>query len=181
MTDNHYVITLGDDPHGPGPMVVALEYDAAAGCWYADVDGERLAMKLERVEPEGRVRAEIDGETVELTLDAGEHGFRLGFSGEAPLPVRARRPGEIVLASAEGRRDGPELPPEVACPITGVVLEVRVAPGQAVEAGQGLVLLEAMKMETLVKSPAAGVVSALKVAVGDRVHAGATLVELSPR
>ena len=61
----------------------------------------------------------------------------------------------------------------------GTVLRVLVAPGDAVEARQPLVVLEAMKMETPLVAPYAGTVAAVHVAEGDRVAGGASLVELS--
>jgi biotin carboxyl carrier protein len=58
----------------------------------------------------------------------------------------------------------------------GKVVSVRVAPGDEVEPGQVLVVLEAMKMEHQVTAPEAGVVSEVLVAVGEQVENGALLV-----
>ena len=63
-------------------------------------------------------------------------------------------------------------------PMPGTVLAIRVAPGEAVEAGQVLVILEAMKMENTVTAPAAGTVSNVAVATGAQVQRGDVLVEL---
>jgi biotin carboxyl carrier protein len=60
----------------------------------------------------------------------------------------------------------------------GIVLSVLVAPGDAVQPRQPLVVLEAMKMEHPVPSPFEAVVKAVHVAPGDRVAGGTTLVEL---
>ncbi len=65
----------------------------------------------------------------------------------------------------------------LVAPMPGVVLEVRCAPGDRVEARQTLVVLEAMKMEHHVKAPADGVVSGVRVAVGQQVENGTLLVE----
>ena len=67
----------------------------------------------------------------------------------------------------------------VAAPMPGRVVRVQVAPGDAVQAGQGLAVVEAMKMENEVVSPAAGVVSAVRAAAGDVVESGAVLVVVS--
>lgn len=58
-------------------------------------------------------------------------------------------------------------------PMPGTVLRVEVKPGDVVEAGQPVVVLEAMKMEHLIVAPASGTVAALHVAPGARVEAGA--------
>ena len=61
----------------------------------------------------------------------------------------------------------------------GTVIRVLVAAGDAVEARQPLVVLEAMKMETPLVAPYAATVAAVHVAEGDRVAGGALLVELA--
>lgn len=68
----------------------------------------------------------------------------------------------------------------LVAPMPGKVLEVSVEPGQRVEAGRVLVVLEAMKMEHRVTAPADGTVTAVLVAVGDQVATGAELLAFSP-
>jgi pyruvate carboxylase subunit B len=58
----------------------------------------------------------------------------------------------------------------------GLVVRVEVAVGQQVEAGAGLVVVEAMKMENELRAPRAGVVAAVLVTVGQAVDKGAPLV-----
>ncbi len=60
------------------------------------------------------------------------------------------------------------------------VLVIEVGPGDAVEVGQSVVLLESMKMEIPVPSEVAGTVSAVHVAPGDVVQEGDVLIELVP-
>jgi len=67
----------------------------------------------------------------------------------------------------------------VSAPMPGMVLDVRVAPGDDVVARQPLVVLEAMKMEVPVASPFDGTVAAVHVAAGDAVASGTLLVELA--
>ena len=64
--------------------------------------------------------------------------------------------------------------------LPGVVVSVLDAPGQAVSAGQPLLVVEAMKMEHTIRAPEAGTVKAVRFAVGQRVQEGSTLVELGP-
>ncbi|MFO7609936.1 MAG: biotin/lipoyl-containing protein [Candidatus Krumholzibacteriia bacterium] len=67
----------------------------------------------------------------------------------------------------------------VASPIAGTVLEVRCKPGQNVTAGQGLVVIEAMKMETVIAAPGAGTVKTVLVAAGDSVRENQILVQFA--
>jgi methylmalonyl-CoA carboxyltransferase small subunit len=66
----------------------------------------------------------------------------------------------------------------VVAPLAGSVFKVLVEEGQEITAGQVLVVLEAMKMETEITAPAAGKVSKILIAVGDPVQGGQPLVEL---
>jgi oxaloacetate decarboxylase alpha subunit len=66
----------------------------------------------------------------------------------------------------------------VAAPLAGNIFKLVVQPGQAVQEGQVLIILEAMKMETEIKAPAAGTVQSIAVAVGDSVKVGDPLVAL---
>ena len=66
----------------------------------------------------------------------------------------------------------------VEAPMPGTVLEVLVADGDAVEEGQDLLVVEAMKMEHRLKAGQAGVVQGLTCKAGDRVDAGVALLEV---
>lgn len=63
-------------------------------------------------------------------------------------------------------------------PMPGKLVQVMVKPGDAVEKGQPLVVLEAMKMEHTVKAPRAGKIAAVRYAAGEQVEEGTALVEL---
>jgi pyruvate carboxylase subunit B len=68
----------------------------------------------------------------------------------------------------------------VKAPMPGLVVRVEVTVGQRVEAGAGLVVVEAMKMENELRAPRSGVVETVHVAAGQTVDKGASLVTLSP-
>jgi glutaconyl-CoA decarboxylase len=66
----------------------------------------------------------------------------------------------------------------IESPMPGTILDVRVAPGQAVEADDVLLILEAMKMENEIVAPHAGVVDSVAVAKGASVNAGDVLASV---
>ena len=67
----------------------------------------------------------------------------------------------------------------VTAPLAGTVARVLVEEGQSIEAGDVVVVLEAMKMETEITAPQAGTVSAVLVSAGTAVTAGQVLLEIS--
>ena len=98
-------------------------------------------------------------------------------TGRPPAPVRQRRrrPGR---ARRRGRRAGWLHRPER--PSQGVLVSLEVDEGDAVAVGQAVAVLEAMKMEFVVKASHSGIVRALPVAPGDALFEGAALLYLEP-
>jgi biotin carboxyl carrier protein len=66
----------------------------------------------------------------------------------------------------------------IKAPIPGLVVKVNVDEGDEVQAGQSIVILEAMKMQNELRAPRDGTVATVKVKAGDSVNQGATLVTL---
>ena len=108
------------------------------------------------------------GEGGQWTLALG--GCRLNVS---VLDARGR-----ALKNAGVRSGGRGGTGTLKAPMPGLVLRVLVAVGVAVEAGQGLLVIEAMKMENELKAQGAGTVKQVHVAPGARVEKGAPLLEL---
>lgn len=177
MNGSRYLVTLGD---ASDPKVVDLGFDAARGAWQASVDGTEIQLQLDAVVGEV-VRAWVDGELVELCLKPGAAGGSLGFRGERPTAVRVRTLGEVALTAAQPSPQPAPTDATVVSPITGVVLTVDAEPSRATEAGGGLLVIEAMKMEMVVPSPLSGYIVAVHVKPGDQVRAGADLVTLRAR
>ena len=97
--------------------------------------------------------------------------FRLNLPSPPPAP-----PPDLAADDAPALEPGTSA--TVAAPMPGTVLRVLVGPGDRVEAGQPLIVLEAMKMETPLRAPYPGEVAAVHVSEGDTVEAGAVLLEL---
>ncbi len=97
-------------------------------------------------------------------------GYR--FEAEA-LDERTRAIRDISAATAK-----PAGPAPVVAPMPGLIVRLNVAVGDAVGAGQGIVVMEAMKMENELKATSAGRVRSIAVTVGMAVEKGMTLVEL---
>lgn len=65
---------------------------------------------------------------------------------------------------------------EIAAPMPGAILEVSVKVGQEVQEGDKLIVLEAMKMENIIKSPTTGTITSVSVTEGDNVEKGQSLI-----
>ena len=119
----------------------------------------------------------LQGRTYEIEVERGEamlldeyEALAPAPAAPAPAPVPAAAPAaaSAPAASAEGT--------VIAAPLPGNILAVKVQPGEAVRAGQLLVLIEAMKMENEVLAPADGVVKQIAVQKGAVVATGDTLL-----
>jgi pyruvate carboxylase subunit B len=163
--------------------------------YVVDVNGERVEAGVEpgAVEVGGeRFRAlltEIEGTPVRL-VSIGDQVHRViarrhrergrytlwidGYRYEVEaLDERTR-----AIRDLSGAKAGPSGPAPLVAPMPGLVVRVAVAVGDAVQAGQALVVMEAMKMENELRSSATGTVKAVLAAPGTAVEKGAVLVEL---
>ena len=156
--EEHEVVLDGEGVHLDGEDVVAR---------VDDVDGTPVRMvtvgdEVHRVV----VRRGASRGLYSIWLD----GFR--FEVEA-LDERARAIRELSGASA-----GATGPAPLKAPMPGLIVRVNVQVGDTVQAGQGLVVMEAMKMENELRAQAAGKVRSIVVSPGTAVEKGALLIEL---
>jgi len=154
--DQTYTVDISRQPDGGYRVVIGdASYTVSAaqlgdGSWLLTRDG-------------GQQIAQASGDDERRYLHVGGQHYELDA-----VDVAARR--------RKGSRGGSG---DLTAEMPGQVMAVRVAPGDAVESGQVLVILEAMKMEIRVTAPADGTVAALHVAPGDVVDRGQRLVELT--
>lgn len=152
-----------------------------------EVDGERVVVEGRRydahllVVPGTPLRHLLAaGESLALAVERGDGAgeWRLLVHGSrTDLSVVDERTRHIrTLTGGGAGRTGPA---QLRAPMPGLVVRVLTAPGQAVAAGQGLIVLEAMKMENELRAPAGAVVSAVRVATGVAVEKGQVLVEFT--
>jgi biotin carboxyl carrier protein len=143
------------------------------------VDGRAVAVDARLLEPgvmsllirdpEDRGDAQGQGRQYRCVLDGDGvviDGRRYGFEVEDPRSLQGRR----------GAGAGTEGPRAVKAPMPGRVVRLLVKAGETVEEGQGVVVIEAMKMQNELKSPKAGRVIRVGAGVGDTVGSGDVLV-----
>jgi biotin carboxyl carrier protein len=164
--------------------------------YIVDLDAERRTVAIEsgtvRFESDEPVQAElaeIEGSPVRM-VKLGTHVYRVvvqkrpgkgrytlwvdgyRFETEA-LDERTRAIRDISAASA-----APSGPAPIIAPMPGLIIRINVKPGDQIEAGQGVVVMEAMKMENELRATSSGIVRSVEVTPGTAVEKGALLVAL---
>jgi pyruvate carboxylase subunit B len=144
------------------------------------LNGERLAASLVSVPGTPLKQLLLGSQShVYVMLDDGA-GWVVAQGGEArTATVEDERTRQLRKLTGQGDRGHPG--GVVRAPMPGLVVRVEVQVGQEVDAGAGVVVLEAMKMENEIATPSGGVVSAVNVKAGQAVEKGVVLIEVSPK
>jgi acetyl/propionyl-CoA carboxylase alpha subunit len=157
----------------PGPWRRALDGhgEARVGAGAVAV-GDRTwhGAALQAGAGDGEARIALDGVLRRYAVAVGEDAVWIARDGHH-LEVRTRRRARSGAQALAGSLDAP---------MPGTVLLVPVADGDAVAAGDVLVVLESMKMELAITAPHPGVVAGLDLAPGDRVGLRQPLVAVVP-
>jgi biotin carboxyl carrier protein len=159
--------------HGAESAKYIVELEATASGHRVLLDGKTVNADAVLVAP-GCVSVLIDGQAFEVhvtpssdgavKLQSGPHEFTAEI--ENPRAWKGRR---HAAEETEGRQ-------YVVAPMPGKVIRVLANTGDEVEAGQGIVVVEAMKMQNEIRSPKKGKVERLHVKEGQNVNAGEVLV-----
>lgn len=129
------------------------------------------------------VRFELEGETLEATLEPVGRRWRVQVEGETfdvtpGVPDGKLRVLDVCRRAAAGA-GGTGVARAVKAPMAGRLDRVAVSVGQDVKAGEVLFVLEAMKMQNEVRATAAGKVQAVKATAGAALDAGTVVLELA--
>lgn len=151
-----------------------------------EVDGDRVVIEGQLAPAELGVvpgtplrQLFLDGRSFLLSVSGqGRGSWRVGRRGEEwEVEVLDERTRHIRALTGAGKgRGGGDT---IRAPMPGLVVRVLVESGEVVEAGAGMVVLEAMKMENELRAGGAGVVEAVRVEPGMAVEKGEVLVELA--
>jgi acetyl/propionyl-CoA carboxylase alpha subunit len=164
-----YVVQLNDQSHrvSIGPEGVRYEDESPAHGELSDIEGSPVRMV--------KVGTHVYRVVAEKRQGRGKYtlwvdGYR--FECEA-LDERTRAICDLSAANAT-----PTGPAPIIAPMPGLIVRINVSVGDRVEAGQGMVVMEAMKMENELRATAPGSVMSVNVTAGTAVEKGTLLVEL---
>ncbi|WGF88638.1 acetyl-CoA carboxylase biotin carboxylase subunit [Marinivivus vitaminiproducens] len=157
---------------------VVLRAESIDGGASVIVEDSRHLVELDYRPGRPQVRARVDDRALVLQADPRREGYQLRWRG---VDIRAfvRTARAATLAARIPEKLPPDTSKLIISPMPGLMISIGVKPGQAVEAGQELAVLEAMKMENVLRAEQAGTIAAVNVSPGDTVAADQVLIEFS--
>lgn len=129
-----------------------------------------------------KYKVTLKGKTYEVEVERGEAMVLSEYEAKSPVPPAAALPAAAPVAAAAPAPAAPAAAAvtaagtPVTAPLPGNVQQIKVSEGQAVKAGDLLVIIEAMKMENEVLAPSDGTVKQIVVSKGAVVATGDTLL-----
>jgi len=167
--------------------------------YYVTVHGNEHTVDITESPTGGPTRVELDGQVVEadlvplsgaalhsLVLDGHSREMILGrdgpkvtvwLDGEKMEALVYDEVSKALSSIAGAAAAGPSV---IEAPMPGVVVDIPVKVGDAIEVGQAVIVVEAMKMQNELTAEAAGIVDSIEVQVGQTVAGGDPLVKLKP-
>jgi pyruvate carboxylase subunit B len=163
-----YFVRINDEEHE-----VLLDGDGV------HLDGEDMTAQVMPIEGTPVRMVTIGNEVHRVVVRPGatRGAYTLWLDGHR-FEVEALDERTRAIRELSGAAAGPSGPAPLKAPMPGLIVRVNVQVGDQVQAGQGIVVMEAMKMENELKASAAGRVKAILATPGTAVEKGALLVEL---
>jgi propionyl-CoA carboxylase alpha chain len=159
-------VKIGDAAH-----VVVIDEDELT------VDGEPVDLRVEYTPGDRLVVTEIDGEELAIKVAKTRTGFKLTTRGASHNAICL--PAHIApLAAHMIEKIPPDLSKFLICPMPGLITAIHVEAGDKVEAGQPLAIVEAMKMENILRAEKSGVVKSVNAAAGESLAVDAIIMEM---
>ena len=141
------------------------------------VNGEEIVLSMAYTPGDPLVLAEFDGEELAVRIAPIRSGFRLTSHGASHdmqvLPGHVARHAVHMIEKIP-----PDLSKYLLCPMPGLLVTLHVGEGDEVAAGQPLAIVEAMKMENILRAEKAGRVKSVSAAEGDSLAVDAVILEM---
>lgn len=178
-------------------LTVSLEYQIGAQRYRVTITGATDAVCAVRLVPVSEDDAEgepieataaltaIDAQTYRLTIDGRQYVTTVAMGSEAHYVAIGGQTFAVlppdILEQQRRQGGGTDAHQHVTPPMPGQVISILVEVGDEVEAGQTVVVISAMKMESNLDAPHAGTVTAINTEVGAQVKPGDILVDIDAR
>jgi propionyl-CoA carboxylase alpha chain len=150
---------------------VTLDEDAVT------VDGDVIELAMEYTPGDRLVLAEADGDTLGVKIEPTRTGLKMTSRGAIHqveiLPAHVAHLTEYMIEKIP-----PDLSRFLICPMPGLLVALHVAEGDSVEAGQPLAVVEAMKMENILRAEKSGTIKKVNAQAGESLAVDAIILEL---
>ena len=141
------------------------------------VDGEEVDLSMAYTPGDRFVEAEVEGSVLGVKLARTRTGWKMTTRGRIyTVRVLPRRIAPLAQHMIE--KIPPDLSKYLICPMPGLLVALHVAEGDKVEAGQPLAVVEAMKMENILRAEKSATVKAVNAKAGDSLAVDAIILEL---
>ena len=168
VRDNWTVVLNGE--HHPVHAV------PAEGGWDLEIEGELFQVRSDWQLGGLLFNATINGEPVCMQVERLNVGYKLRHAGtEADVVVMSKRTAELLSLMPE--KEAPDLSKYLLSPMPGLLVSVAVEAGQTVSAGEELAVVEAMKMENVLKAQSDGTIGTIHAAPGDSLTVDQKILE----
>ncbi len=141
------------------------------------VDGAAIDVDLQYLSGDRLVHATVDGDAMTLKIEASSSGLKVTTRGAihtlAILPARVAALTAYMIEKAK-----PDLSKFLICPMPGLLVSLNVGEGDKVEAGQPLAVVEAMKMENILRAEKTATVKKVNAKAGESLAVDAVILEL---
>jgi propionyl-CoA carboxylase alpha chain len=171
---------LGDRLKPPSDWQVKIDdiiHDVVLSGDDVTVDGTPVDLDMEYTPGDRLIDAEIGETPLAVKIAKTRTGFSLTTRG-AIHKVRVLPAYVAPLAAYMIEKIPPDMSRFLLCPMPGLLVQLNVAAGEKVEAGQPLAVVEAMKMENILRAEKSGVVKSLSAAAGDSLTVDAVILEM---
>jgi propionyl-CoA carboxylase alpha chain len=171
---------LGDRLKPPSAWQVKIDnilHDVELSGDDISVDGTLVDLDMEYTPGDRLIDAEIGEEPISVKIAKTRTGFTLTTRG-AIHKVRVLPAHVAPLAGYMIDKIPPDMSRFLLCPMPGLLVQLNVTAGEKVEAGQPLAVVEAMKMENILRAEKSGVVKSLNAAAGDSLAVDAVILEM---
>ena len=174
----HWVVQLGSDfvdtriTGDPGDAEVSLGGAPSGG----GTDGPTIAVRTGWRPGEPLFRGQVGDAEVIAQIDRTGTGWRIGHGGVS-VSARVLRPNVARLAATMPVKEPPDMSKFLLSPMPGLLVSVAVTGGQKVKAGEELAVIEAMKMENVLRADQDGEVKTIHASPGDSLTVDQKIVE----
>lgn len=162
-----YEVKVADKVH-------RVELQKIENGWRCKLDGDEIQLDAVSTQ-DGVLSILLEGKSYEVKQETTGTEFNIVVGG-VRFPAHVRDPRS--LRSRRAADTGSEGVKKIVAPMPGKVVRILAQAGTAVEQGQGVIVIEAMKMQNELKSPKKGIVRKLAVREGAAVEAGQSLAEV---